>query len=259
MFEPENDIERMLMRAAAEPAERPGFARALMDTEIFVVLVSNASPLVPGPDGKVVIPEGTTLTMPFAMRGETKLIPFFSAPSRARAWFKDQHIVAPERVRDLFGRYPDVPLVLNPGSDYGKDFTPAEVKRMLAGHFDDGPQTITVPAGGQEVLLGHPKEIPEDLIKSLGRELGAVSSVRGAWLMLAMHAGQSEQSWMLGVDHEGPWQDVQAAIGRAVAGGILKGKILDSLPLKGSSLASTLRTGIPVIAAKRGFLQKLFR
>jgi hypothetical protein len=259
MFEPENDIERMLMRAAAEPAERPGFARALMDAEIFVVLVPEGGPIVPGPNGNVVIPEGTTLKAPSAMRGDEKLLPFFTAPSRARAWYKGEHIVAPERTRDLFGRYPDAPFILNPGSDYGKDFMPGEIKRLLAGHFDDGPQTVIVPADGQQVLLGHPKEIPADLIDSLGRELGAVSSVRGAWLMLAKHAGQAEQSWMLGVDHEGSWQDVQAAISRAVAGGILKGKMLDSVSLEGSSLASTLRTGIPVTAEKRGIFQKLFR
>jgi SseB protein C-terminal domain/SseB protein N-terminal domain len=258
MFEPENDIERMLLSAAMEPAERPGFVRALLDAEVFVVLVPEGGKIVPGPDGNATIPEGTTLTMPSATRGEEKLVPFFSAPLRARAWLKGDHIVAPERTRDLFGRYPDAPFALNPGSDYGKEFTPAEVKRLLAGRFDDGPEVTTVPAG-EKVLLGHPKEIPDALIAALGRELGAVKSVRGAWLMLAMRAGQSEQSWMLGVDHHGSWPDVQAAINRAVAGDVLKGRPLDALPLEGSSLASTLRTGIPVIAAKRGFLQKLFR
>ena len=78
-------------------------------------------------------------------------------------------------------------------------------------------------------------------------------------LMLAMRAGQSEQSWMLGVDHKGSWQDVRDAIGRAIKGDVLRGRMLDALPLEGSSLAVTLRTGIPVIAAKRGFFQKLFR
>jgi hypothetical protein len=257
MFEPENDIERMLMRASAEPKERPGFARALMDAEIFLVLVPDRGP-IPGPDGKAVIPEGAKLTLPSAMRGEEKLIPFFTAPSRARAWFKGDHVVAPDRTRDLFSRYPDAPIVLNPGSDYGKDFTPSEVKRLLAGQFDDGPQTITTTAP-EQMLLGHPKEIPDAVIAALGRELDAVKSVHGAWLMLASRAGESEQSWMLGVDHDGSWQDVRAAIGRAVAGDILKGRMLDAMPLNDSSLSSTLRTGIPVIASNRGFLKKLFR
>ena len=36
MFEPENDIERALMRAAKEPDARPDFVRSLMDTKAAV-------------------------------------------------------------------------------------------------------------------------------------------------------------------------------------------------------------------------------
>ena len=71
------------MRASTEPAIRPAFVRALMDAEVQIVLVPD-KPLVPGPDGNATIPEGTTLTMPSATRGEEKLVPFFSAPLRAR-------------------------------------------------------------------------------------------------------------------------------------------------------------------------------
>jgi hypothetical protein len=259
MFEPENDIERLLIRASADPAARPGFAHALIDAQIFIVLVSDGGPIAPGPDGNLVIPPGTKLTMPSATRGEERLVPFFSAPARARAWFKGDHIVMPERTRDLFGRYPDISFALNPGSDYGKEFIPGEVKRLLAGKFGDEPDEVIIASAGEKVLLGHPSEIPEALIAALGRELGGVKSVRGAWLMLAQRGGQSEQSWMLGVDHDGAWPDVQAAINRAVAGDVLKGRPLDALPLEDNSFCSTLRTGIPVTAAKRGILQKLFR
>jgi hypothetical protein len=253
MFEPENDIERLLMRASAEPAERPGFARALMDAQIFLVMIAGGTPVgPPDADGKVIIPEGATLTLPSAVRGEEKLIPFFTSPSRARLWFKGDHIIGPDRTRDFFSRYPGAPFVLNPGSDYGKDFTPGEVARMLAGEFDmRAPQTVTTQAS-EQILLAHPKDIPTDLIEALGREFASVKSVRGAWLMLAMRGG--EQSWMLGVDHQGSWQDVRDAIGRAIVGDILGGRVLDAMPLEGSSLAVTLRTGIPVTAAKSGFL-----
>ncbi len=257
MFEPENDIERLLMRASTQPSERPAFARAIVDAEVFVVLVADR-PIVPGPDGNTSIAEGTKLSLPSAVRGEEKLIPFFTAPSRARAWYTGDHVVAPERTRDLFGRYPDTPFVLNPGSDYGKDFTAPEVKRMLAGQFEQGPQTIITQAP-EQILLAHPKQIPTALIEALAREFAGLDSVRGAWLMLAMRAGESEQSWMLGVDHKGSWQEVRDAIGRAVAGDVLGGRMLDAKPLDSGELSVTLRSGIPVTAAKRGFLQKLFR
>jgi hypothetical protein len=252
MFEPGNDIERLLMRASAEPAERPAFARALMDVQIFLVMIAGGTPIgPPDADGKVIIHEGATLTLPSVTRGEEKLIPFFTSPSRARTWFKGDHIIGPDRTRDFFARYPGAPFVLNPGSDYGKDFTPGEVARMLAGEFDmRAPQTITTQAS-EQILLAHPKEMPTDLIEALAREFASVKSVHGAWLMLAMRGG--EQSWMLGVDHEGSWQDVRDAIGRAIVGDILGGRVLDAMPLEGSSLAVTLRTGIPVTAAERGF------
>ena len=101
--------------------------------------------------------------------------------------------------------------------------------------------------------------MPVELISALSREFGAEESVRGAWLMLAARAGHPEQSWMLGVDHEGSWSNVQAAINRAVAGNESRGRPLDAVPLEDSSLAPTLRTGIRIPAAKRGFFQKLFK
>ena len=70
MFEPENDIERLLMRASTQPSERPAFARAIMDAKVFVVLVPDR-PVVPEPDGSTTIPEGTQLSAPTATRGRS--------------------------------------------------------------------------------------------------------------------------------------------------------------------------------------------
>src|SRR5689334_18720289 len=215
MFEPENDIERMLVHASTQPSERRTFMRALLDAEIFVVLVPEGGHIVPDVNGNATIPQGVTLNMPSATRGEEHLVPFFTRPSRARAWFNGDHIVAPERTRDLFERYPGRSFLLNPGSDYGKEFLPDEVKRLLAGELGEGVDEITVPEG-QQILLGHPSEMPSELIAALAREFAATPAVRGAWLMLAMRAGQAEQSWMLGVDHKGSWQRVCDAITRAV-------------------------------------------
>jgi hypothetical protein len=252
MFEPENEIERLLVRAASDPFARAAFTRALMDAQIFLVLVPDG-PVEQQPDGSVKVPEGTKLALPSATRGEVKLLPFFTSPSRARTWFKGEYIVVPDKTRDLFIRYGSAPFVLNPASDYGKEFTPDEVKRLLSGHFDDGPATEVIQKQ-EQVLLSHPEKVPTKLIAALGRELGALKSVRGAWLMQAMRASQKESSWMLGVDNMGSWQDVQAAIGRALAGGKLLDRELDAMPLDHSPIAINLRTGIPVVAAKSGIL-----
>ena len=83
MFEPENEIERLLVRAASDPSARAAFTRALMDAQIFLVLVPDG-PVEQQADGSVKVPEGTKLTLPSASRGAVKLLPFFSSPTRAR-------------------------------------------------------------------------------------------------------------------------------------------------------------------------------
>ncbi|HEY2247764.1 MAG TPA: enhanced serine sensitivity protein SseB C-terminal domain-containing protein [Bradyrhizobium sp.] len=252
MFEPENEIERLLVRAASEPSAGAAFTRALMDAQIYLVLVPDG-PVEQQADGSVKIPESTKLSLPSATRGEVKLLPFFSSPARARTWFKGEHVVAPDKTRDLFGRYSNAPFVLNPASDYGKEFTSEEVTRLLSGRFDDGAATEVIQKP-EQVLLSHPADVPTKLVAALGRELGALKSVRGAWLMQAMRASQGEPSWMLGVDHMGSWQDVQAAIGRALAGGQLLDRAFDAMPLDHSPISINLRTGIPIVAAKGGIL-----
>ena len=75
------------------------------------------------------------MSLATAKRGEGYLIAFFSAPSRVFDWFKGQHIVAPDKTRNLFGSHRGVGFVLNPGSNFGKVFTPTEVEYLLAGNF----------------------------------------------------------------------------------------------------------------------------
>src|SRR5581483_7661862 len=193
------------------------------------------------------------LSLPSASRGEVKLLPFFTSPSRARTWFKGEYVVVPDKTRDLFVRYSSAPFVLNPASDYGKEFTPEEVVRLLSGHFDDGPAT-EVTQKAEQVLLSHPADVPAKLVAALGRELGTLKSVRGAWLMQATRTNQAEPRWMLGVDKMGSWQDVQAAVGRALAGGQWLDRALDAMPLDHSPVSISLGTGIPVVAARSGIV-----
>jgi hypothetical protein len=84
MFQPENDIERVLMRATKDPAERPGFDRTIIDAEIFVVWLSRAGPLLPDANGRAVLLKGARLATATVTRGDEEFLPFFTAASRAR-------------------------------------------------------------------------------------------------------------------------------------------------------------------------------
>ncbi len=236
MFEPANDLERLLMAAARDPQKRSAFSAAVLAGELFAC---------PEPGGgayrRVMLADGAVA------------VALFTSPGRAAAIFADAPAVEGGGGRGLLEGLRTSAVAVNPGSDYGVIWSPADLDGLL-----DGVATEVIEAP-TKILLGHPVERPEALIAALGRELGALGQVKAAFLLLAHRADKAEQSWLLGVDQDGDWNEVRSAIGRAVAGGVLGGRALDAQPLSQSSLAQDLRGGIPILAPKRRSLFSFFR
>src|SRR5262245_45998303 len=135
MFEPENELERSLVRAAAEPAHGPAFLRAMFNGTTFVPLQFDGPPPTPNADGKVTLPEGTKLTLRTMRVGDQTYLPFFTTASRARATMKGKFVIAPSVTREFFERHPGKQFVLNPGHDHTRTFSSDEVNQLLAGQF----------------------------------------------------------------------------------------------------------------------------
>jgi hypothetical protein len=135
-FSPQNDLEIELVRAAHEPHLRASFMRDLLDREVYLaLLLAEGARVETGADGRAVIPEGVRLELGAAERDGEKAVPFFSAPVRAQAFYRRDHVIAPDKVRDLFARHPSTRFVLNPGSDYALDLDQNDVAALLRGDF----------------------------------------------------------------------------------------------------------------------------
>jgi hypothetical protein len=135
-FTPQNDLEVELVRAAHEPHLRPAFMRELPDREVYLaLLLADGARVETGADGRAIIPEGVRLELGPAERDREPAVPFFSAPVRAQAFFRQDHVIAPDKVRDLLARHPGARFVLNPGSDYALDLDPTDVAALLRGDF----------------------------------------------------------------------------------------------------------------------------
>ena len=135
-FEPQNELEMDLVRAANDPVHRPGFLRELLDAPIYLaLLLADGSRLETGRGGQAVIPDGARLELGAVERGGAGAVPFFSAPARAQEFYQRDHVVAPDKGRDLFARHPATPFVMNPGSDYAVDLSPGDIDAMLRGDF----------------------------------------------------------------------------------------------------------------------------
>ncbi len=134
MFDPQNDLEHDLVRAANEPVHRAAFLRELLDAPVFLaLLLADGSRVEAGPDGEAVIPAGARLEICAVPRAGVRAMPVFTSRLRAQAFYERDHVIAPDTVRDIFMRHPGTAYVFNPGSDYALDLSEADVAVMLRG------------------------------------------------------------------------------------------------------------------------------
>ena len=133
MFLPENDLERALMAAIANPAARPDFYRALLASNVFVADSAMYS-------SRSRVPEGADV----------------------------QEMSAPEFLKAAQGRN----VLLNPGST-GKEFLAEEIASILDGSIFNFHRKVTVAGGTQILLAQPsrwPAELVEALQRLFGTD-----------------------------------------------------------------------------------------
>lgn len=177
----ENALEQSLRRAAVEPAERPDFYRLLLESTIYVIGPSDQVP-----EGEVTLQAGTTLQIQNWQRQDgSPVIPFFSSLEALQSAIEIEASYVALPARTLLEMTLGATLVLNPKSDYGKEFFPNEVEALLSEGVNKQSVQRMV-AKETQVLLGQPREYPSAMIASLTSLLAKHGNVKAAYLAL-MH------------------------------------------------------------------------
>ncbi|MCC4609202.1 enhanced serine sensitivity protein SseB C-terminal domain-containing protein [Xanthomonas campestris pv. zinniae] len=196
---PKNPLEEALARAADEPASRPDFYRALLDSEIFVIGYTDA----PG-DGQGTIPAGAKLSLVnFEKSDGAPFIPFFTSLEALRSVLRDESRYVAMPSRSFFEITRGATLVLNPGVSYGKEFFPREIDALLtAGVNHIADQRVVEKE--TKVILGQPAKYPIRMVGSLSKLFGKHPNVRAAYLCL-MHdpAASSAPTLLVGIEGDG--------------------------------------------------------
>ena len=233
MFAPLNELERLLIAAATDPNARGAFVQAALQADLY--LSPAGEPPAGGGFGPIVISKQ-------ANGAEAAAI--FTAPERLAEIAGPQARVLKVNGRAMFEQLRGQWVHLNPNLVPAVVWSPDDIQEIL-----DGYRTVSAPAGAR-MLLSHPAQKPAALIEALASTLGAVRGIKGAWLMQAHHGGEAEPVWMLGVDHVGPWSDVNSAIQQAVGAVDLQGRKLEATSAQ-AGFGKQLRQGIPIFAAKK--------
>jgi hypothetical protein len=175
MFEPDNELERSLMKAASQPAHRAQFYRDFLASDIFILPTGELPEIKDG-----LVQTDSKLSIQHMEANGKNYLPFFSSLPRLQAAIRGQRNYLKLAVRPFLEMTKGATLLLNPGSDYGKEFLPEEVSQMLDGSIFH-PHGHVVERGTQ-VLIGQPANYPTELVEALRHLYTKLTKVRAAYL-----------------------------------------------------------------------------
>ncbi len=244
-----NRLEQLLAAAATDVTARPEFYKEFPDSYVFV-LGEAVGPSV-NLGGGLFRSLGQDLkTLSYQIHGRWAAA-CFSSEARMREVFDDpvkfdQAKWIRIKARDLLSALlPDVGLVLNPKSRFGKEFTPEEVKRILDGSILAQEGKSPIPPGTQYYLRA-PKALPDKLVDALTRYFRETSDVREAYMAEILVPSSGEPSHLiLGITRkEGTARkmgEIVASLDRIVKGTMGPNEIVDVVEMGKGQLQAFMR------------------
>ncbi len=209
----ENHLEQTLRLAAGEPAHRPDFYKALLDSTVYILSQSDN----PSSSSRT-IEAGEKISIQNWVRNDgAPVIPFFSSLTALQRAIDAENNYMALPARSLFEITKGAALVLNPKSDYGKEFFPDEIEALVSNGVNRLPeQRVTTKA--TQVFLGQPKDYPSRMVDALTTFLATRNNVKAAYLVLMQDPSHDEKPHLvIGIEADGDIAQVIREVG-AVAG-----------------------------------------
>jgi len=208
-FEPQNKLERSLVSAAKDPACRPQFYRDFVESDIF--FIEHGHPPVRG--GRVTLAQGYQLRIqPVDINGKSYL-PIFSSLPRLQAVLKHEAGYISMNALKFLEITKGADLILNSGSDYGKELTSAEIATILDGSIWS-PSERYVAKKNTNVVIGQPARYPGELVGALKRYFEKRNDVKRAWIAHFYNPETGEKPHtMIALEVSGNWDQISGETG----------------------------------------------
>ena len=206
MFEPQNSLEVLLIKASADPGQRAAFQRALLESDLLA-----ATPEAPkSNEGWRTLETSETVSL-LNVNGPdgAPVTAVFTSERRVAECFGPGAGYLRMAGGELLDLVVGNGAFLNPGSAYGVHWTPEHLAALL------GKPVSSIIEKDTKVLLGVPAEPPEALVKILRQLLLSEKRVSEAWFALAHWPEVNESSWYLDVRTELPGEQIQALLAKA--------------------------------------------
>jgi len=169
-----HSFETLLQMAADDPSYRVEFIKRILTEKLVIISKSDV-----GNEGFVKLKAGAKVSVYTFPDGR---VPIFTSPERIRdkGIFKDNASFLEAKGVDILDFLKGAKLILNPYSDYGKEFSPEEVARLLDGTYFN-PREIVVKEK-TAVNIGQPVKYPTEVVKALSNLFFTKPNVVAAYL-----------------------------------------------------------------------------
>ncbi len=193
----ENSLERLLQSAATDVAARPDFYQTLLESNIFVIGRADEDAPI---EEVFTAPEGSKLHIAnFDKPDGSHYIPFFTSINSLQKVLQQETEYLSLPCKSFFELTTGSTLILNPGSDYGKEFLPSEVAALLEIGSNQRAQQRVIERA-TKVLLGQPKDQPQEMLNALSRLFEKRPEVESAYMCQMLDpSSESGPSLMIGI------------------------------------------------------------
>jgi hypothetical protein len=227
-FKPNNELEQALVNAATNPPDRPKFYRMLLESDLYLLVPPNPD----SEDGSKTVSGGEKITFVQLKGTKSDFLPIFSSLQRLeelvlKLGTKYNYVaLLGKNLLTILSQNP-LPVILNPGATYGKEFDPEEISKLVDGSIfatqvlpPQTPSEQVLPetplvqvkepeAAKTEVVLGQPAQYPKALIEDLKLFLHKYSSVDAAYLGELTYTNSNQPpSYVIGLECTGDFQKI---------------------------------------------------
>lgn len=223
-FAPRNHLERLLVQASSDPAVRPAFLRAFLDSEIFVIGLVGDAPAVE--EERYLVEKGETLKIQHMEHEGRQILPVFTSPERVAVYAPDSSYIG-MTTRSLLEITGPLEMLMNPGSAYGKHFLADETRGLLDGSMFQ-PKDTWVAEKDEKFLIGRPARYPDRFVTALQKMFASRREVRRAYLALIHIPSRSESpNLYLAIETDGDLQSIAADCGIIATDTLDAGEVTD--------------------------------
>jgi len=206
VFDSANALEAALAEAVNDPSRRQQFYKELGVADLYL-FQDTPKPLE---GGATVVAEGAQLSFRQVVQDGVTYIPVFSSPARLQLVTQGTPSYIVLNALEFLRLTRGANIVLNPGSEYSKQFTAEEIAGLLDSRLLEPPQ---------DCRIGQAARHPQALEDALARHFAGVREVKRAYLAHFFNpAVDAAAHTLVGIEMEGDPTAVVEAAFKAASG-----------------------------------------